>query len=295
MRNDKEKMKNKSLSNGSLLLNGKYKIISYLSIGGSSLVYIGENWRSEKVVIKELFVQGEHERNVKNNSLILKNSNSEIVKKRAESFFIESQRIASMESDYFVKLIDFFKENNTFYMVQSFKHGLSLEDSIRMNQRFSEYEILKIIYQGLKSIQILKEMDWVHCDIKPSNLYLDTNGDLLILDLGSTYQFKRHSFLEATHDTRKNVAITTPFAPEEMIKGGISKYIGWWSDLFSLGISIKLITSSLKISKTLHEFISYLCEEKVQKRMKYDLNHLILKCEEMMKFSSKTLLSKEKK
>ena len=92
---------------------------------------------------------------------------------------------------------------------------------------------VNIVEKCLRGVSALHEKGIVHGDIKPSNIMLDCNGSIRLVDIGSAFSYK----------TPPRQRIWTPrYAPPEFLKHG-----KWTpeSDLASLGyVLIELLTGS---------------------------------------------------
>jgi serine/threonine protein kinase len=50
--------------------------------------------------------------------------------------------------------------------------------------RFSEEQVLKLLIQSLKGLKAAYDKGINHCDVKPGNLFIDSNGLVKLGDLG---------------------------------------------------------------------------------------------------------------
>ena len=84
-----------------------------------------------------------------------------------------------------VQFKDYFKENNTEYMLLEYCEGSSLKQYILENE-LAEEEILEIFLKIVKAVKKIHEKDIIHRDLKPSNIIVDINNSIKIIDFGSS-------------------------------------------------------------------------------------------------------------
>jgi len=130
-----------------------------------------------------------------------------------------------------VRVLDFFRANETVYLVMRCERGRSLGEHIK-NHRGPLEELwmrntFARLLDGLREVHAHKLL---HLDIKPGNVYLRNNGSPLLIDFGAARQV-----LSAAG--RKLPPTYTPgFAPPEMhVK---RELLGPWSDIYSVGATM---------------------------------------------------------
>ena len=73
------------------------------------------------------------------------------------------------------------------------KYTQSLQDYVNTKKAekspLKAGEILIIIEQLMNSLELLHRVGYCHNDIKPSNIMLDSNMDVVLIDLGFTTKF----------------------------------------------------------------------------------------------------------
>ncbi|MCE9625861.1 MAG: serine/threonine-protein kinase PknK, partial [Deltaproteobacteria bacterium] len=83
-----------------------------------------------------------------------------------------------------------------------------------------------LFFQALEGLQFLHRFNLLHCDLKPSNLFLTPKGEIKILDFGLTQALRER-------ETGENLGGTTFFQAPETFLGRYD----FRSDLFSLGVT----------------------------------------------------------
>jgi len=113
-------------------------------------------------------------------------------------------------------------------MVTDFIEGVSIAEMLQKEKELSEWEILAIIEQTLKVLDILEQEQIIHRDIKPDNILIsDKKGKLeaFLIDFGiATYTFDNSQL--------RHKCGTPGYIDTYVLKGG---EFSCKSDVFSLG------------------------------------------------------------
>lgn len=181
--------KNYYLSYGNKLQGNKYIIQRKISSGGFGAVYLARTITNRSVAIKEFLPAGIKCRTIPNTQEI--NLGFEEDKENfilgLESFFQEADTVAKINNSKIIKILDVFKENGTAYFVMPIEQGESLYSyMIRQKKRISDEELKRVFIDASIGLASLHEHNLLHLDLKPGNLWVRPNGDLVILDLGAT-------------------------------------------------------------------------------------------------------------
>jgi serine/threonine protein kinase len=133
-----------------------------------------------------------------------------------------------------VRVLNFFRANETVYMVMAYESGHSLQEHIARlgakGSRLGEAFIRQIflgVCGGLREVHANKLL---HLDLKPANIYLRTDGSPILLDFGAARQ-------TINADIPKLTPMYTPgFAPPDLYSKTAS--LGPWSDIYSIGAAM---------------------------------------------------------
>ena len=187
---------------------GNYWIIELLGQGGFADVYLGEHIRLRTLVaIKVLHGRPTEE--------------------KMERFWTEAYIAANLPHRHIVQVFDFDEERSSPFLVLEYAPHGSLEARYRGEQLLLP-TIVSYVKQISGALDYAHSRGVIHCDIKPNNMLLDENDDVLVSDFG--------------------VAVSTGrYAPIPRIFGGTAtyrapeQYRGWplpASDQYSLGIMV---------------------------------------------------------
>lgn len=233
------------LQQGATLQNGKYRIEKVLGQGGFGITYLAtQTVLGNKVAIKELFMQGVNDRQ-DSSVTVSNNANSNLFANQKRKFVKEAQRIAGLDNKHIVKVHDMFEENDTAYYVMDYIEGESLQDVITHHHgALAESSVRDYLNQILSALSAMHQHSIWHLDIKPANIMLDKNGNIVLIDFGASKQIDT-SDSNATIATSTSLAFTPGYASPEQMLGSVNKF-GPWTDFYSLGGTLySLLTSKM--------------------------------------------------
>lgn len=209
----------------------QYRILRPLGGGGFSIVYLAEDTRAgHKVVIKEYLPSNQAKRAEDESVQSLSAETVSTFRQGMKRFFDEAATLAKINHPNIVRVTDFFRENNTVYMVMAYEEGKDLRDYIkRHGGRLSEKFLRTVFPPLLEGLRELHRAELLHLDIKPSNIYLRPGGRPLLLDFGAA-QAAFHGDKPLGPHT-----LTLGFAPLEQHRRG---HVGPWTDLYAVGATM---------------------------------------------------------
>jgi len=123
------------------------------------------------------------------------------------------------------------ESKKVFYIVLKYYKGGSLLDSLKKNKRFEESEVKLYTAQIANAIGILHKKNIIHRDIKPNNVLIDENENLVLSDFGVS------KVLSETRETSThNIGTRLYWAPEmfDEEKKSYTMAVDWWS----LGVTV---------------------------------------------------------
>jgi serine/threonine protein kinase len=130
-----------------------------------------------------------------------------------------------LDCENIVRLIDFYEEPETFYIVQVYAKGGDVFDRLAKRTSYTEKDARDLSMKLLQTMQILHERKLVHRDLKPENLLLKDAFDdssILLADFGfATY---------VPEDGLKTRCGTPAFvAPEILLGNRYNELVDMWS------------------------------------------------------------------
>lgn len=222
---------NQSLKRG-YLIEG-YRIEKVIGGGGFSFVYLAYRIKTQsKVVIKEYFPHELVVRipggRIRPKSDVTRN-HFQLGMKR---FFSEGMALAKLKHPNIINVSNFFRANDTVFMVMDFEEGRDLRYFIKKYRgKLSERFMLTVFPPVMRGLKVLHDHHFLHLDIKPANILLRASGDPLLLDFGAVQQVEPGSTYHGVQ------TLTHGYAPPEQYS---ESEMGPWCDIYSLGMTMRI-------------------------------------------------------
>lgn len=207
-----------------------YVITKVLSSGGFSFVYLATDKEKSIVAIKEYLPTSIALRT--DSATVLPNADDvALFRHGLKCFFDEGLALAKIEHKNIVRVLNFFRANETVYMVMQYERGKSLQDYIlgqaaSVSERFIR-RVFSELSNGLREVHTQKLL---HLDIKPANIYIRLDGSPVLLDFGSSRQAL------SENQAKISPSFTPGFASPEQYYD--RKLLGPWSDIYSIGATM---------------------------------------------------------
>lgn len=218
-------------------LGGRYLIGRVLGDGGFGITYIGWSMmQNKKVAIKEFFPDffTDHKmtsRGKNNYSVIPFVDDEQIFEEGKNKFFEEYQTLARFDSvPNIVSVEDFFRENNTAYIVMEFLTGCTLMKHLEnLGRPMTLEEILELLFPIVEALEQVHSTGLLHRDISPDNIMV-TNSGAKLLDFGAARGFSIDG------RKRNTINIKLGYAPKEQFFEHGNQ--GPWTDEYALAATI---------------------------------------------------------
>ena len=219
---------------------GHYKIIKLLNQGGMGQIYLAEDQRLHRTVaIKTLKTEFASENYVPHTQIGSTDANV------MENALLEAQLLAKLNHANIVQIFDITQEDGQICLVMEYLSGKTLHH-YQQEHISSLSQKLAIVSQISQGLTAAHKQGIVHCDLKPSNIIIDDNGGVKIVDFGIAKLTSGHG---DTVNNSQSFGSQTAMSPEQLcqalplanvntdsIANDQSNNIDFRSDLFSLGI-----------------------------------------------------------
>ena len=166
------------------VLDGKYKILNEIGHGGMSVVYLALNERANKTwAIKEVRKDGGNDQEVVSQGLIA-----------------ETEMLKKLHHPNLPSIVDVIDTEDSFIIVMDYIEGKSLQDLLDT----SGPQPVDLVVDWAK--QLCDVLGYLHSrippiiyrDMKPPNVMLRPNGQVMLIDFGTAREYKIHNDRDTT-------------------------------------------------------------------------------------------------
>ncbi len=211
----------------------QYMIERELAHGGFSSVYLARQKSDQVQVALKEYLPRKLAHRTWNNVVVANSKETVAMFKRGRALFFEEAKVlASLKHPNTVEVTNFFRANDTVYMVMTYDYGVTLDKLIHKKMfAITEESLLAVFDSLLAGISYIHEKGFVHLDIKPGNILVRPGNDALLLDFGAIQS------LSATHAHKLDIVLTPGYSPPEQYES--KSQIGVWTDIYAIGASMR--------------------------------------------------------
>ena len=215
---------------------GGYRIVRKLAAGGFGVVYLAVDTEGQQVAVKEYLPSSLASRGPGEMLPQVQPEKLSLYRLGLKSFFEEGRALAQISHASVVSVLNFFRENETVYMVMNFLEGASLQEFIitareqKKQKVFRESTIRSLYDEVLRGLRIVHQHKMLHLDIKPANIFVTDDNRSVLIDFGAAREVlsKEGNFIRPMY--------TPGFAAPEMYRRDSS--MGPWTDIYAIGACI---------------------------------------------------------
>jgi serine/threonine protein kinase len=196
---------------------GKYRLIELLGGGGMGRVFLAQHvGLNRRVALKTIA------RQVGRDPASL------------DRFLAEARAIATLDHPNIVQAFSVDNEGERYYLVMEYVEGMDLQRLVEREGPLDAARAVDYIRQAADGLQHAHQQNMIHCDIKPSNLMVNMQGVVKILDLG----LARLGDEEENAPDERTLGSVDYMAPEEALK---SRDRDGRADIYSLGCTLYFV------------------------------------------------------
>ncbi len=221
------------------ILDGKYLVGEMLGQGGFGITYIGFDLLLEqKVAIKEYYpmstgmVSRENSTTVVWSSAVMQKSGME---KGFDSFLKEARKMAKLGGiPGVVGVKSVFIQNETAYIVMDFIEGETLLKKLQREGPMDYGTCISLMTPIMQALAEVHKHGIIHRDISPDNIMVQSDGRLILLDLGAAKDLDiqgKDGNVQSSQMVAKH-----GFSPVEQY--GQAGKIGPWTDVYAMAATI---------------------------------------------------------
>ena len=215
---------------------GGYRVVRKISAGGFGVVYLAVDKEGQQVAVKEYLPSALTMRDA--GALVPQVAPEKLSLYRLglKRFFEEGRSLAQISHPSVVSVLNFFRQNETVYMVMNYLEGATLQDFIvtardlKKQKVFRESTIRSLFDEILRGLRIVHQHKMLHLDLKPANIFITNDNKAVMLDFGAAREVlnKEGNFTRPMY--------TPGFAAPEMYRRDST--MGPWTDIYAIGACI---------------------------------------------------------
>ncbi len=215
------------------VLKGKYLVGRVIGEGGFGITYVGYDLDLEiKVAIKEFCPGSVAGREATDSVTIMPfgTREKEVYESEKEKFINEAKRLAKFRKlEGVVSVLDYFRENNTAYIVMDYIEGVTLKQYCKMlNAPMRWDELLGLVRPVLKSLGEIHAAGMIHRDISADNIMISKDKkSVYLIDFGTARAWEDGTLSAYEKDF---------YTPWEQTSETIEQ--GPWTDVYALCATI---------------------------------------------------------
>ena len=153
-------------------------------------------------------------------------------------FIAEARATASLDHPNIVRAYDVDSEADRFYIVMEYVPGNNLEEIVELDGPLDFVFIVDCVRQAADGLAHAHGRNMIHCDIKPSNLLVNDQDVVKILDMGMARLVRKEERNEDDSSIRRNerlLGTVDYMAPEQAMQGPDFDHR---ADIYSLGCTL---------------------------------------------------------
>jgi serine/threonine protein kinase len=215
---------------------GGYRVVRKVAAGGFGVVYLALDPEGQQVAVKEYLPSSLASRAPGELLPQVQPDKLSLYRLGLKSFFEEGRSLAQISHPSVVSVLNFFRENETVYMVMNYLEGAALQDFIvtardlKQSKVFRESTIRSLFDEILRGLRIVHQHKMLHLDIKPANIFVTDDNKSVLIDFGAAREVlsKEGNFVRPMY--------TPGFAAPEMYRRDAA--MGPWTDIYAIGACI---------------------------------------------------------
>ena len=209
------------------IVGNRYEILDVLGIGGYGITYRGRDTRLDILVaVKEYFPSFWATRYTHRDlNVHCMREHTEEYEKGIDRFLGEAKTLVSLSKvPEVVSVTDFFKENDTAYLVMEFLDGQNLKQMAGgFGGRIPPEVLIPVLEPLVKALGKIHETGMIHRDLSPDNIMMLEDGTVRLIDFGNAR--------DTSDNKSMTMAMKQGFAPPEQYR---SKGQGTYTDVYGL-------------------------------------------------------------
>ncbi|HTI13347.1 MAG TPA: protein kinase [Dictyobacter sp.] len=194
-----------------------------LGHGGSSAVFLAQQRNPQRKVAVKVF-------------LPRSGMDDHMQRDFYRRFLREAEAVSQLDHAHILPIYAYGEQDGLPYIVMPYMEGGTLADYMSKRGPLSLKEAQWYLAQIASALDYAHEQGCVHCDVKPANILLDSDGHVLLSDFGIARLARTDVDPQQTKVTHHEAVLGTPdyISPEQ----ALGKHLDGRSDVYSLGITL---------------------------------------------------------
>ena len=166
------------------LLDGKYRILSKVGQGGMSVVYMAINEKANKTwAVKEVRKDG--------------SLNFEAVR---QGLIAETDILKKLNHPHLPSIVDVIDQDDSFIIIMDYVEGNSLSAALKEYGALPQERVIEWTKQLCDVLSYLhtRKPPIIYRDMKPANIMLKPDGNVMLIDFGTAREFKEKNLADTT-------------------------------------------------------------------------------------------------
>ena len=194
----------------------QYKVLGHLGSGGMSSVYLAEHILMQRRVAIKVLPRKRLEKAI-----------------YLERFIREAQAIAALDHPNIIRAYDFDHEGDLHYIIMEYFPGDNLQAMVERDKKVPFPRIVNALRQTADALSHAHAIGVIHRDVKPSNILVNQQGEVKVLDLGLALLDEQVYEGRITHIQEDTILGTADYlAPEQALD---SHKVDARADIYALG------------------------------------------------------------
>ena len=214
----------------------EYRIDKLIGEGGFGLTYLAFDTNLDKTVAIKEYMPSDHAVRQDQTTIVPKSiSSKSMYEWGLKAFVDEAKTLAKFDFINIVRVLRFFEENGTAYLVMEFCDGGALSERVVVADStdadktkfvMRESQVRKLMTALVGGLEKVHQAQILHRDIKPHNIMFRQDGTPVLIDFGAARQ-------ALSEKSQSLTSILTPgYAPIEQYSS--KGKLGPWSDIYAL-------------------------------------------------------------
>jgi serine/threonine protein kinase len=208
----------------------EFELLCVLGTGGFGIVYLAlDHALMRQVAIKEYMPGSLAVRGAGSWVALRSPQHAETFAAGLKSFVNEAQLLASFDHPSLLKVLRFWEDHGTAYMVMQYYPGPTLKQALSaMDEPPGEAWLRALVTPLLDALEVLHRAAVYHRDISPDNVLMQIDGPPVLLDFGAARR------VVGEHSQTLTAILKPSFAPIEQYADIVGMRQGPWTDVYAV-------------------------------------------------------------